>query len=350
MTIGRARRPAVRQLAVFTRQLAVMVEAGLPLVQCLDVLARDATGSLAPIIREVRRSIERGASLAAAFERRRNTFNRLYVSMVAAGEASGTLDVILARLASFLEHEARLASRIRAAMAYPAAVLAIAIVVIAVILWRVVPTFTALFEGLDASLPLPTRLVVMMSEQFAALGPLAAAGALTTLWAFRRHYRTDAGRLDVDRLLLRAPVVGTIARKVAVARFCRTLSTLIGAGVPILNGLDIAARTAGNAVIERALGEIRRRIERGATMGQPLGATGVFPPMVAQMVTVGETTGTLEAMLARVADFYESEVEVAMTAALALVEPALVAVLGVVVGGIVVSMYLPLVELIGQLS
>jgi type IV pilus assembly protein PilC len=288
--------------------------------------------------------------LTDAIEKRPQTFNRLYVSMIAAGEAGGVLDVILKRLASFIENEARLASRVRSAMAYPAAVLGIAVIVVAIILWKVVPTFTALFEGLDAALPLPTRAVIWASRELPIALPVACAVVFVAAHGLRRAYGTPAGRRWADGAALGMPLVGAIARKVAVARFCRTLSTLVGAGVPILTGLDITARSTGNAVIEHALADVRTGIERGETIGQPLRATGVFPAMVAQMITVGEATGTLDAMLARVADFYEADVDVEMAGALTLVEPALICFLGVVVGGIVISMYLPLVELVGQLS
>ena len=345
------RRTSARELAVFTRQLAVMVEAGLPIVQCLHLLSKEATDRpLSRAIEAVREDIESGSSLTKAIGKRPETFSRLYVSMVAAGEAGGVLDVILKRLAAFIEADARLAARVRSAMAYPAAVLGIAVIVVAVILWQVVPTFTALFDGLDATLPLPTRAVIWASRELPIAAPVVCAAVFAAAQTLRRTYARPAGRRWLDGLVLGTPLVGAIARKLAVARFCRTLSTLVGAGVPILSGLDITARSTGNAVIEHALGDVRARIERGETIGQPLRATGVFPAMVAQMITVGETTGTLDAMLARVAEFYEADVDVQIAGALTLVEPVLICFLGVVVGGIVISMYLPLVELIGQLS
>jgi type IV pilus assembly protein PilC len=347
----RRRRASARDLAVFTRQLAVMIEAGLPVVQCLHLLANEETGrELAPIVSEVRRDIEAGVSLSTAIDRHPQAFNRLYVSMVAAGEAAGVLDVILKRLAGFIETEARLSARVRSAMTYPAVVLGIAIAVVALILWQVVPTFTALFEGLDAALPLPTRVVVGASRALPLAAPMSVCASAIIVHVWRRFRASPRGRLLVDRALLRVPLAGGIARKVAVARFCRTLSTLVGAGVPILTSLDITARAAGNGVIERALQDVRAGVEQGQTIAKPLAQSGVCPPMVAEMVAVGETTGTLETMLARVADFYEADAEVGIAAALTLVEPALICFLGVVVGGIVVSMYLPLVDLVGQLS
>jgi type IV pilus assembly protein PilC len=235
-------------------------------------------------------------------------------------------------------------------MTYPAVVLGIAIAVVALILWQVVPTFTALFEGLDAALPLPTRVVVGASRALPLAAPMFVCASAIIVHVWRRFRASPRGRLLVDRALLRVPLAGGIARKVAVARFCRTLSTLVGAGVPILTSLDITARAAGNGVIERALQDVRAGVEQGQTIAKPLAQSGVCPPMVAEMVAVGETTGTLETMLARVADFYEADAEVGIAAALTLVEPALICFLGVVVGGIVVSMYLPLVDLVGQLS
>ncbi len=340
-----------RALAVFTRQLAVMVDAGLPLVPCLEMLAREEPNrALSTAINAVRRDVERGAALAAAMARHPRAFDRLYTSMVAAGEASGTLDAILKRLATFIEKQARLASQVRSALVYPAVVLSIAVLVVALILWQVVPTFTSLYSGLNAALPWPTRAVIWVSGRLVIIGPLIvlAVGAGSSMVS--RYRRTPEGRLSTDRLLLRLPLVGGALRKVIVARFCRTLGTLLGSGVSILHGLEITGRAANNAVIERAIAEVRARIERGHTIWQPLGATGAFPPMVAQMVAVGERTGTLDGMLTRAAEFYEDEVDSEIAGLLTMLEPVLIAVLGVVVGGIVVSMYLPLVELVGQLS
>ena len=340
-----------RTLAVFTRQLAVMVDAGLPLVPCLEMLAREEPNrALSAAVNDVRRGVERGAALAAAMARHPNAFDRLYTSMVAAGEASGTLDAILKRLATFIEKQARLASQVRSALVYPAVVLTIAIVVVALILWQVVPTFTSLYNGLNAALPWPTRVVIWVSRRLFIIGPFIALSAWAGVSVLLRYRQTSEGRMLIDRLFLRLPLVGGALRKVIVARFCRTLGTLLGSGVSILNGLEITGRAANNAVIERAIATVRARIERGHTVSQPLSATGEFPPMVAQMVAVGERTGTLDGMLTRAAEFYEDEVDVEIAGLLTMLEPVLIAVLGVVVGGIVVSMYLPLVELVGQLS
>jgi type IV pilus assembly protein PilC len=340
-----------RSLAIFTRQFSVMIDAGLPLVQCLELLAKEEPDKkLAAAVDSVRGDVEAGASLADAMQKRPFAFDALYTNMVAAGEAGGILDTILKRLATFIEKQAKLISQVRSAMIYPIAVLSIAVVVVAIILWKVIPTFTALFEGLNASLPLPTRVVIWMSKKLIIGFPIAIALGVTVAYLFRRYYSTPNGRMRVDGMLLRMPLVGKILRKVAVARFCRTLATLLGSGVPILDGLDITARTSGNAVIEAAIKQVRGRIERGETIALPLRATGVFPPMVAQMIGAGESTGALDTMLAKIAEFYEEEVDVAVAGLLTILEPALICVLGIIVGGIVISMYLPLFDLINQLS
>ena len=347
----RIRRVPPRNLAIFTRQFSVMIDAGLPLVQCLELLAKEEPDKrLSGAIEQVKGDLEAGASLADAMQKRPYAFDLLYTNMVAAGEAGGILDVILKRLATFIEKQAKLVSQVRSAMIYPIAVLSIAVVVVMVILWKVIPTFTALFEGLNATLPLPTRVVIWMSKQLIIALPFLIVGFLGLSYMVRRYYQTPAGRMRIDRMLLGMPLVGKIFRKVAVARFCRTLSTLLGSGVPILDGLDITARTSGNAVIETAINQVRARIERGETIAQPLRATGVFPPMVAQMIGAGESTGALDTMLAKIAEFYEDEVDVAIAGLLTILEPALICVLGVIVGGIVISMYMPLFDLISQLS
>jgi type IV pilus assembly protein PilC len=347
----RLRRVTPRNLAIFTRQFSVMIDAGLPLVQCLELLGKEEPDKrLAGAIGQVKEDVEGGASLADAMQKRPYAFDPLYTNMVAAGEAGGILDTILKRLATFIEKQAKLVSQVRSAMIYPIAVLSIAVIVVMVILWKVIPTFTSLFEGLGATLPLPTRIVIWMSKKLIISMPFIVIGVVLAGYMFRRYYQTPAGRMRVDGMLLKAPLVGKIFRKIAVARFCRTLSTLIGSGVPILDGLDITAKTSGNAVIESAISQVRGKIERGETIAQPLRATGVFPPMVAQMIGAGESTGALDAMLAKIAEFYEEEVDVAIAGLLTILEPALICVLGVIVGGIVISMYLPLFDIISQLS
>jgi type IV pilus assembly protein PilC len=348
---GRVRRITSRSLAIFTRQFSVMIDAGLPLVQCLELLAKEEPDkNLSKAIDSVKSDVEAGASLADAMQKRPYAFDALYTNMVAAGEAGGILDTILKRLAVFIEKQAKLISQLRSAMIYPIAVLSIAVIVVMVILWKVVPTFTALFEGLNASLPLATRVVIWLSQQLIFAMPFLIAGSFLTAYLVRRYYLTPSGRMRIDNMLLHMPLIGKIIRKVAVARFCRTLATLLSSGVPILDGLDITAKTSGNAVIEAAIKQVRSKIERGETIAQPLRATGVFPAMVAQMIGAGESTGALDTMLAKIADFYEDEVDVAVAGLLTILEPALICVLGVIVGGIVISMYLPLFELISQLS
>jgi type IV pilus assembly protein PilC len=351
VTEEKYRRIPTKSLAVFTRQFSVMIDSGLPLVQGLDLLAKEEPDkNLANAIDKVRVDVEAGQSLAEAMEKRPYAFDALYTNMVAAGEAGGILDTILKRLSTFIEKQAKLKSQVRSAMIYPIAVLSIALIVVLVILWKVIPTFTMLFEGLGAKLPLPTRIVIWASKEVIIGMPFAVAAVSLGSYLFRRYYRTPAGRLRVDRILLRMPLLGKIFRKVAVARFCRTLSTLLSSGVPILDGLDITAKTAGNAVVEGAISQVRSRIERGETIAAPLRATGVFPAMVAQMIGAGESTGALDTMLAKIAEFYEEEVDLAVAGLLTILEPVLIAFLGVVVGGIVISMYLPLFDLITQLS
>jgi type IV pilus assembly protein PilC len=345
------KRIGTKNLAVFTRQFSVVIDSGLPLVQGLDLLAKEEPDkNLANAIDRTRADVEAGMSLAEAMEKRPYAFDSLYTSMVAAGEAGGILDTILKRLAVFIEKQAKLKSQVKSAMIYPIAVLSIALIVVLVILWKVIPTFTQLFDGLGAKLPLATRVVIWMSKEVVVGMPFAVAGVSLGSYLFRRYYQTPEGRLRVDRILLKMPLLGKIFRKVAVARFCRTLATLLSSGVPILDGLDITAKTSGNAVVEGAITQVRQRIERGETIAAPLRATGVFPPMVAQMIGAGETTGALDTMLAKIAEFYEDEVDLAVAGLLTVLEPVLIAFLGVVVGGIVISMYLPLFDLISQLS
>jgi type IV pilus assembly protein PilC len=348
---GRIRRISPKSLAIFTRQFSVMIDAGLPLVQCLELLAKEEPNKqLATAIEKTKVDVEGGASLADAMQRRPYAFDALYTNMVAAGEAGGILDTILKRLSTFIEKQAKLVAQVRSAMIYPIAVLSIAVIVVMVILWKVIPTFTALFEGLGATLPLSTRVVIWMSKQLIVALPFLVVAGIGLSYGFRRYYLTASGRMRVDRILLKMPLLGVIFRKVAVARFCRTLATLLSSGVPILDGLDITAKTSGNAVIEAAIKQVRGRIERGETIAQPLRASGVFPPMVAQMIGAGESTGALDTMLAKIAEFYEDEVDVAVAGLLTILEPALICVLGLIVGGIVISMYMPLFDLIGQLS
>ena len=340
-----------KNLAIFTRQFSVMIDAGLPLVQCLEILGnQEEDANFAATILQTRSDVENGQSLADAMRRHPKAFDALFTNMVAAGEAGGILDTILKRLATYIEKNVKLKGQVKSAMVYPIAVIVIAGLVVAAILWKVIPTFAAMFASLGAELPLPTRVVIALSDGLVRFGwigiiVLAAAG-----WGFRQYYATESGRRVVDATVLKLPILGLIMRKIAVARFCRTLSTLIGSGVPILDGLDITARTSGNAIVEDAILSTRKSIEGGNTIAAPLKETAVFPAMVVQMIGVGETTGALDTMLSKIADFYEEEVDTAVAGLLTLLEPVMIALLGLVVGGIVIAMYLPIFDLISKLT
>jgi len=340
-----------KNLAIFTRQFSVMIDAGLPLVQCLDILGKQEPNKhFAAAILKVREDVEAGGALADSMKRHPKTFDSLYSNMIAAGEAGGILDTILKRLAVYIEKNVKLKGEVKSAMIYPIAVMTIAALVVAAILWKVIPTFASMFEGLGAQLPMPTRVVIAASNGVVAWGWLGVIVIAVLGFALKRYYGTPGGRHVIDALLLKAPVLGGILRKVAVARFCRTLSTLLASGVPILDGLDITARTSGNAIIEDAILTTRTGIERGETVSGPLRETNVFPSMVVQMINVGETTGALDAMLAKIADFYEEEVDTAVAGLLTLLEPIMIAVLGVIVGGIVIAMYMPIFDMISKLT
>src|SRR4051794_13779114 len=342
---------SAKSLAVFTRQFSVMIDAGLPLVQCLDILgSQEDDKNFAAVILQTRSDVEGGASLADAMRKHPKTFDPLFTNMVAAGEAGGILDTILKRLATYIEKAVKLKGQVKSAMVYPVAVVVIAAVVVGVILWKVIPTFANLFAGLGADLPLPTRVVIAASNGLVRFGPFLIAGLVAASFAFKSYYATPNGRRVVDRATLKMPILGGMMRKIAVARFCRTLSTLLASGVSILEALDITARTAGNAIIEDAILTTRKSIERGETIAQPLRETAVFPPMVVQMIGVGEATGALDTMLSKIADFYEEEVDVAVAGLLTLLEPVMIAFLGGVVGGIVIAMYMPIFSLISKLT
>src|ERR1051325_7241739 len=340
-----------KNLAVFTRQFSVMIDAGLPLVQCLDILGtQEEDKNFSAVILQTRADVEAGASLADAMRKHPKTFDPLFTNMIAAGEAGGILDTILKRLATYIEKAVKLAGQVKSAMIYPVAVVVIAGGVVGVILWKVIPTFAALFSGLGADLPLPTRVVIALSDNLVRFFPFILVAVGLAVYGFKQYYSTDKGRRVVDGSVLKAPILGNIMRKIAVARFCRTLSTLISSGVPILDGLDITAKTAGNAVVEDAVMLTRKSIERGETVSAPLKETRVFPAMVTQMIGVGEATGALDTMLAKIADFYEEEVDTAVAGLLTLLEPIMIAVLGVIVGGIVIAMYMPIFDLISKLT
>ena len=342
---------SAKDLAVFTRQFSVMIGAGLPLVQCLEILGTQAEDkNFGAVILATRSDVESGASLADAMKKHPKTFDSLFTNMIAAGEAGGILDAILKRLATYIEKAVKLQGQVKSAMIYPVAIIVIAGVVVGLILWKVIPTFASLFAGLGADLPLPTRIVIGLSNALVRYGAFMIAGTVGLSFGLKSYYATPAGRRVVDGIVLKLPVLGLLMRKIAVARFCRTLSTLLGSGVSILEALDITAKTAGNAVIEDAIYVTRRSIEGGETIAAPLKQTAVFPPMVVQMISVGEATGALDTMLGKIADFYEEEVDVAVAGLLTLLEPIMIAGLGGVVGGIVIAMYMPIFALISNLT
>ncbi|PYR68634.1 MAG: pilus assembly protein PilC [Acidobacteria bacterium] len=347
----RAKGVSAKSLAVFVRQFSVMIDAGLPLVQCLEILgSQEEDKNFAEVILATRGDVESGASLADAMQKHPKAFDPLFTNMIAAGEAGGILDTILKRLATYIEKAVKLKGQVKSAMIYPVAVVVIAAVVVGVILWKVIPTFAAMFAGLGAELPLPTRVVIALSNSLVRFGPFIIIGIGAAGWGFQQYYATANGRRVVDAIVLKLPILGDLMRKIAVARFCRTLSTLLASGVSILEALDITAKTAGNAIIEDAIQSTRKSIERGETIAQPLRDTAVFPSMVVQMISVGEATGALDTMLGKIADFYEEEVDVAVAGLLTLMEPLMIAFLGGVVGGIVIAMYMPIFDMISKLT
>jgi len=340
-----------KEIAIFTRQFSVMIDAGLPLVQCLEILAtQQANKVFQAVLTEIRSDVESGQTLAEAMRKHPKVFDDLYCNMVAAGEAGGILDTILQRLSVYIEKIVKLKAAIRGALVYPVSVIAIAIIVVWVILTWVIPVFADLFTGLGATLPTPTRITIALSNFLRRWWWLMGAGLVGIARGIKTYYKTDQGRHVIDKALLKAPVIGLLIRKIAVARFCRTLATLTTSGVPILDGLDITARTAGNAIVEDAIMAVRRSVEQGKTISEPLQQTGVFPSMVVQMIGVGEHTGALDTMLSKIADFYEDEVDEATANLLALLEPLMISFLGVVIGGIVISMYMPMFSLISKIG
>ena len=347
----RSKKVSAKSLAIFVRQFSVMIDAGLPLVQCLDILGtQEEDKNFSQVILATRSDVEGGAALADAMKKHPKAFDALFTNMVAAGEAGGILDTILKRLATYIEKSVKLQNQVKSAMIYPTAVIGIAVIVVGVILWKVIPTFASLFAGLGADLPLPTRIVIALSNGLVRFMPFLVVGIVAFVWAFRAYYASTSGRRVVDRAMLRLPILGPLMRKIAVARFCRTLSTLLASGVAILEALDITAKTAGNAIVEEAILTTRKSIEHGETIAAPLKETAVFPPMVVQMIGVGEATGALDTMLTKIADFYEEEVDVAVAGLLTLMEPLMIALLGGIVGGIVIAMYMPIFGLVSALG
>ncbi len=340
-----------KRISIFTRQFSVMLDAGLPLVQCLEILGgQEENKAFAAMINDVRADVESGSSVADAMRKHPKAFDNLFVNMVAAGEAGGILDVILQRLSAYIEKAVKLNSQVKSAMIYPVAVLVIAALVVFIILWKVIPVFAQLFSGLGGEMPFLTRMVIAASNfvgrYFIFIFMVIGAGIV----ALQRYHNTYRGRRVLDGLLLKIPIIGMLLRKIAVARFCRTLATLTASGVPILDGLEITAKTSGNAIIEDAIMAVRKSVEEGKTISEPLADTKVFPPMVVQMINVGEQTGALDQMLSKIADFYEDEVDTAVAGMMKLIEPLMISVLGVVIGTIVAAMYLPLYSILTKIG
>ena len=340
-----------KRISIFTRQFSVMLDAGLPLVQCLEILGgQEENKAFAAMINEVRSDVESGSSVADAMKKHPKAFDNLFVNMVAAGEAGGILDVILQRLSTYIEKAVKLNSQVKSALIYPIAVLVIAALVVFIILWKVIPVFAQLFAGLGGEMPFLTRMVIgasnFVGRYFIFIFMVIAAGII----ALQRYHNTYRGRRVLDGLLLKFPIIGMLLRKISVARFCRTLATLTASGVPILDGLEITAKTAGNAIIEDAIMAVRKSVEEGKTISEPLAETKVFPAMVVQMINVGEQTGALDQMLSKIADFYEDEVDTAVAGMMKLIEPLMISILGVVIGTIVAAMYLPLYSILTKIG
>jgi type IV pilus assembly protein PilC len=340
-----------RDIVIFTRQFATMINSGLPLVQSLDILAEQTENEkFRGVIKEVLYDVESGNTLADSLDKHPKIFTKLFVNMVAAGEAGGILDTILLRLATFLEKNDALVRKIKGAMIYPAVIFGVAGAAVLVLLIFVIPTFQNMFASAGVPLPLPTQIVISLSQLLQSYWWALGGGLLALVILIRQFYRTDQGQLAIDRLLLTLPILGDMQRKAAVARFTRTLGTLVSSGVSILEGLEITAKTAGNRVIHDAVMGSRSSIAGGETISRPLKDSGVFPPMVVQMINVGEQTGGLDEMLSKIADFYDEEVDAAVSALLAAMEPLMIVVLGVIVGGMIVAMYLPIFDMIGTVG
>ena len=335
-----------KDVVIFTRQLATMIDAGLPIMQALDILAQQTPSKLfAKTIKQVKQDVEGGETFAASLTKHPKIFDDLYTNMVSAGEIGGILDTILARLAGYMEKAVKLKSKIKGAMIYPASIVAVAVGVTAILLIYVIPVFADMFSSFGKALPMPTQIAINLSYVTIAYLKYIIAAIIGSIFGIRAFYRTEKGRFAIDGLLLKLPIFGDIIRKAAVARFTRTLSTLLSSGVPVLDALFITGKTAGNKVVEKAVLASRQTISEGKTLTEPLAASGVFPSMVCQMINVGETTGALDSMLSKIADFYDDEVDAAVSNLTALMEPLVIVFLGVVIGGLVVSMYLPIFQL-----
>lgn len=340
-----------KDLVIFTRQFATMIDSGLPLVQCLDILSsQQEKPAFKQILLKVKESVESGSTFADALAKHPKAFDELYVNLVAAGEIGGILDTILNRLAAYIEKAMKLKKQIKGAMVYPVTIMSIAVIVVGVILIFVIPTFAKMFADFGGELPGPTKFVIALSNFLLKYIIVIIAAFFGIAWGIKRFYATPAGRKKIDAFALKAPVAGPLIRKVAVAKFTRTLGTMVSSGVPIMDGLEIVAKTAGNKIIEEAIFGVRQAISEGKTMAEPLQACGIFPPMVVQMISVGEATGAMDAMLTKIADFYDDEVDDAVSAMTAMMEPMLMVFLGTTVGGLVVAMYLPIFKLAGAVG
>ncbi len=340
-----------RDLVIFTRQFATMVNAGLPLVQCLDILSKQTESAhFRNVISAVTHDVEAGSTLAESLGRRPEVFDSLFCNMVDAGEAGGILDDILIRLAGYLEKAEALKRKVKSAMTYPTVVLCVAVGATVFMLLFIIPTFARIFKDFGGELPLPTQIVMMASDFLKGYWWVLGLSVGAAIFGFKRYYKTSGGRMQIDRLLLKFPVFGEVLRKSSIARFTRTLGTMISSGVPILSALDITARTAGNKVVETAIMATRGSIGEGETIAAPLRSSGVFPPMVVQMISVGEETGALDKMLEKIANFYDEEVNVAVETLTSIIEPIMIVVMGLLVGGMVIAMYLPMFKLINVVA
>ncbi len=346
-----AKKIETKDLVVFTRQFATMIDSGLPLVQCLDILSsQQENKTFKEILLKVKESVESGSTFADALSKHPKAFDQLYVNLVAAGEVGGILDTILNRLAAYIEKAMKLAKQVKGAMVYPITILSIAVVVVGVILVFVIPTFAKMFADFGGELPGPTKFVIVLSNFFKKYIIVMIIAFFVIKYTLSKYYATPKGKKVIDALALKAPIAGPLIRKVSVAKFTRTLGTMISSGVPIMDGLEIVAKTAGNKIVEEAIYKVRQAISEGKTMAEPLADSGVFPPMVVQMIAVGEATGAMDAMLSKIADFYDDEVDDAVGALTSMMEPLLMVVLGTTVGGLVVAMYLPIFKLAGAVG
>ena len=335
-----------RSIAIFTRQLATMIDAGLPLVQSLEILSSQQDNkTFKNILRGIREDVEGGSTFAGALKKHPSTFNELYTNLVVAGEEGGILDNILTRLANYIEKAEALKKKVNSAMVYPTVIVSVAVIVVVILMIFVIPVFESMFKSAGQTLPLPTMIVVVMSKTMRKYIVIFIPAAIAAFYALKKWHQTENGKTVMDRLLLQLPVFGSLFKKIAVARFSRTLGTLVSSGVPILDGLNIVSKTAGNKTIETAILNARASIREGETIAEPLNRAGIFPPMVIQMISVGESTGALDSMLSKIADFYEDEVDVAVGNLTSLLEPLLMCFLGVVIGGVVIAMYLPIFQM-----